>query len=65
MKAIEAGPLTFLLVVNITFIIAGMFIDPGAAMLVLVPALFPVATFARHRPGALRAGGRRDMSVSR
>ena len=44
MKAIEAGPLTFLLIVNITFIIAGMFIDPGAAMLVLVPALFPVAT---------------------
>jgi len=43
MKAIEAGPLTFLLIVNVTFIVAGMFIDPGAAMLVLVPALFPVA----------------------
>jgi C4-dicarboxylate transporter DctM subunit len=43
MKAIDAGPLTFLLIVNIVFLIAGMFIDPGAAMLVLVPTLFPVA----------------------
>jgi C4-dicarboxylate transporter, DctM subunit len=43
MKAIDAGPLLFLLIVNVTFIIAGMFIDPGAAMLVLVPTLFPVA----------------------
>ena len=31
-------------VVNVAFLIAGMFIDPGAAQLVLVPALFPVAT---------------------
>jgi len=29
--------------VNLVFLVAGMFIDPGAAMLVLVPALFPVA----------------------
>jgi C4-dicarboxylate transporter DctM subunit len=43
MQAIDAGPLEFLLIVNIVFLIAGMFIDPGAAMLVLVPALFPVA----------------------
>jgi C4-dicarboxylate transporter DctM subunit len=43
MKAIDAGPLAFLLIVNVVFLIAGMFIDPGAAMLVLVPALFPVA----------------------
>jgi len=43
MKAIEAGPLMFLLIVNVVFLIAGMFIDPGAAQLVLVPALFPVA----------------------
>ena len=43
MQAIDAGPLTFLLIVNIVFLIAGMFIDPGAAMLVMVPALFPVA----------------------
>jgi C4-dicarboxylate transporter, DctM subunit len=43
MQAIDAGPMMFLLIVNIVFLIAGMFIDPGAAMLVLVPALFPVA----------------------
>jgi C4-dicarboxylate transporter DctM subunit len=43
MKAIDAGPMMFLLIVNIVFLIAGMFIDPGAAQLVLVPALFPVA----------------------
>lgn len=43
MRFIDAGPLMFLLIVNIVFLIAGMFIDPGAAMLVLVPALFPVA----------------------
>ena len=43
MKAIEAGPMLFLLIVNLVFLIAGMFIDPGAAQLVLVPALFPVA----------------------
>jgi C4-dicarboxylate transporter DctM subunit len=43
MKAIDAGPVMFLLIVNVVFLIAGMFIDPGAAQLVLVPALFPVA----------------------
>ncbi|PCI85188.1 MAG: C4-dicarboxylate ABC transporter permease [Hyphomicrobiales bacterium] len=40
---IEAGPLEFLLVVNICFLIAGMFIDPNSALLILVPPLFPVA----------------------
>src|SRR3546814_9303986 len=35
--------LIFLLVVNITFIIAGMFLDPASAQLILVPALFPAA----------------------
>ncbi|HEX7052688.1 MAG TPA: TRAP transporter large permease [Burkholderiales bacterium] len=44
MERIHAGPVLFLLVVNVAFLIAGMFIDPGAAQLVLVPALFPVAT---------------------
>ena len=44
MKAVQAGPILFLLIVNMTFLVAGMFIDPGAAQLVLVPALFPVAT---------------------
>lgn len=43
LKAIGAGPLLFLLVVNIIFLIAGMFIDPGTAQVILVPVLFPVA----------------------
>ncbi|AXS41571.1 TRAP transporter large permease [Breoghania sp. L-A4] len=41
---IDAGPITFLLVVNVCFLIAGMFIDPNSALLILVPPLFPVAT---------------------
>ncbi|TAK81416.1 MAG: TRAP transporter large permease [Betaproteobacteria bacterium] len=44
MRQMRAGPVLFLLIVNVAFLIAGMFIDPGAAQLVLVPALFPVAT---------------------
>lgn len=39
----QVGPVVFLMVVNITFIIAGMFIDPNSIQLILVPALFPVA----------------------
>lgn len=41
--AIDAGPIQFLLAVNICFLIAGMFIDPNSALLILVPPLFPVA----------------------
>lgn len=40
---VGAGPLMFLLIVNIVFLIAGMFIDPGTAQLILVPVLFPAA----------------------
>lgn len=40
---IGAGPIQFLLAVNICFLIAGMFIDPNSALLILVPPLFPVA----------------------
>ncbi|MEH6727635.1 MAG: TRAP transporter large permease [Hyphomicrobiales bacterium] len=43
LTAIDAGAITFLLVVNVCFLIAGMFIDPNSALLVLVPPLFPVA----------------------
>lgn len=43
MSVIEAGPITFLIIVNIVFFIAGMFIDPNSALLILVPPLFPVA----------------------
>ncbi|SER84500.1 TRAP transporter, DctM subunit [Tranquillimonas rosea] len=44
LEATGAGPVQFLLVVNICFLIAGMFIDPNSALLILVPPLFPVAT---------------------
>ena len=43
MRAVGAGPLLFLLIVNIVFLIAGMFTDPGTAQIILVPVLFPVA----------------------
>lgn len=43
LHAVGAGPLLFLLIVNIVFLIAGMFIDPGTAQVILVPVLFPVA----------------------
>lgn len=43
MQAIEANWIVFLIVVNVLFIIAGMFVDPNSALLVLVPAFYPVA----------------------
>lgn len=43
LSAIDAGPVMFLLIVNICFLIAGMFIDPNSALLILVPPLYPVA----------------------
>ena len=41
---INAGPIAFLITVNVSFLIAGMFIDPNSALLILVPPLYPVAT---------------------
>jgi C4-dicarboxylate transporter DctM subunit len=43
-REVGAGPYTFLLIVNVVLIIAGMFIDPGTTQIILVPVLFPVAT---------------------
>jgi C4-dicarboxylate transporter DctM subunit len=43
MDAIDANWIVFLIVVNLLFLVAGMFIDPNSALLVLVPALYPVA----------------------
>ena len=40
---IGAGAILFLFIVNIVFLIAGMFIDPNSALLILVPPLYPVA----------------------
>ncbi len=43
LAAVHAGPIIFLLVVNVCFLIAGMFIDPNSALLILIPSLYPVA----------------------
>lgn len=43
LDALHVGPIVFLLAVNVIFLIAGMFIDPNSALLILVPTLFPVA----------------------
>jgi C4-dicarboxylate transporter DctM subunit len=43
LDTVDAGPIAFLLVVNVCFLVAGMFIDPNSALLILVPPLFPVA----------------------
>ncbi|MCL7466650.1 TRAP transporter large permease [Phaeovulum sp. NW3] len=42
-EAQDAGWISFLLVVNVLFLMMGMFIDPNSAMLILVPPLYPVA----------------------
>jgi len=44
LDSVDAGWITFLIVVNICFFIAGMFIDPNSALLILVPPFYPVAT---------------------
>jgi C4-dicarboxylate transporter DctM subunit len=43
LSLVDAGPIQFLIAVNVCFLIAGMFIDPNSALLILVPPLFPVA----------------------
>ena len=43
LEAINANWVIFLLVVNVLFLITGMFLDPNTTMLILVPALYPVA----------------------
>ena len=40
---VGAGWILFLMAVNVVFLIAGMFIDPNSALIILVPPLFPVA----------------------
>jgi C4-dicarboxylate transporter DctM subunit len=43
LQAIDANWVVFLIIVNLLFLVAGMFIDPNSTMLILVPALYPVA----------------------
>ena len=46
----------FLLLVNLLMLFVGCFLEPTAAILILVPVLMPVVHAARHRPGAFRPG---------
>lgn len=45
LMVIEAGlsPITFLIVVNIVLLIAGLFMEPSGVILILAPILFPIA----------------------
>lgn len=43
MDQFDRNVLMFLLIVNVSFLIAGMFLDPSSAMLILVPPLYPAA----------------------
>ena len=43
LDAIDADWVVFLLIVNLLFLVAGMFVDPNSTLLILVPALYPVA----------------------
>ena len=43
LEAIDANWVMFLLIVNLLFLVAGMFVDPNSTLLILVPALYPVA----------------------
>jgi len=42
-EAADIGLVTFLIIVNIVFIVAGMFVDPNSIQIILVPPLYPVA----------------------
>ena len=46
----------FLLLANLLMLFVGCFLEPTAAITILVPILLPIATPARRRPGALRPG---------
>ena len=44
LKALELGPLAFLMVVNIILLIVGCFLDPTSAIIVLTPLFIPIVT---------------------
>ena len=46
LQLIDANWVVFLLIVNLLFLVAGMFVDPNSTLLILVPALFAVAAVA-------------------
>jgi C4-dicarboxylate transporter DctM subunit len=44
LSAWDVNWVVFLLVINVVLLVAGMFVDPNSIMLILLPAVFPVAT---------------------
>ena len=50
------SPWVFLLLANLLMLFVGCFLEPTAAILILVPVLHAGRAAARHRPGALRTG---------
>ena len=50
------SPWVFLLLANLLMLFVGCFLEPTAAITILVPVLMPIVHAARHRPGALRPG---------
>ena len=46
----------FLLLANLLMLFVGCFLEPTAAITILVPILLPIAHAAGHRPGPLRPG---------
>jgi C4-dicarboxylate transporter DctM subunit len=42
-ETVNAGPIVFLIIINVVFLVVGMFVDPNSALLILVPPLYPVA----------------------
>jgi len=49
-------PWVFLLLANLLMLFVGCFLEPTAAITILVPILVPIVPEAGHRPGALRPG---------
>lgn len=46
----DASPLMILLLINVIFLVVGMFVDPNAAIIVLTPLVFPAAQLAGIDP---------------
>ena len=54
--AYTSDPNMFLLLANLLMLFVGCFLEPTAAITLLVPILIPICKTARHRPRPLRPG---------
>jgi TRAP-type C4-dicarboxylate transport system permease large subunit len=67
----DLSPWEFLLIVNVVFLVAGMFLDSTPATIILVPIFLPAATSFGIDPDPFRPGhcaefdGRTDPSAAR